>query len=84
MTGLWEGKLNDMTVYINFDNNTKHDQFWTTELDSVHRYYIDVITQTRAYNYYNLYVMQELVYYNKPIDLSFLRNWSIKGHPMLK
>ena len=83
MTGLQEGKLNDMTVYIDFDNNTKHDRFWTTELDSVHRYYIDLITQTGAYNYYNLYVMQELTYYNEPINLSFLRNWSTEGHPLI-
>ena len=83
MTGLREGKLDDMTVYIDFDNNAKHDRFWTTELDSVHRYYIDLITQTGAYNYYNLYVMQELTYYNEPINLSFLRNWSTEGHPLI-
>ena len=81
MTGLWEGKLNNMTVYIDFDDDTKHNRFWTIELDSVHQYYIDLITQTRAYNYYNLYIMQELMYYNEPINLSFLGNWSTEGHP---
>ena len=45
--------------------------------------YIDLITQTGAYNYYNLYVMQELAYYNEPINLSFLGNWSTEGRPLI-
>ena len=83
MTGLREGKLDDITIYIDFDDNAKHDQFWTIELDSVCQYYIDLITQTGAYNYYNLYIMQELMYYNKLIDLSFLGNWSTEGCPLI-
>ena len=81
MTGLQEGKLDDIPIYFNFDNDAKHNQFWITELDSVCRYYIKLITQTRVYNYYNLYVMQELVYNNEPVDLSLLGNWSTEGHP---
>ena len=46
-------------------------------------HYINLITQTGAYNYYNLYVMQELAYYNEPIDLSFLGNWSPEGCPLI-
>ena len=72
MTGLREGMIDDIPIYFNFSDDAKHDQFWTTELESVRRYYTELITQTGVYNYYNLYVMQELAYYNEPIDLSLL------------
>jgi hypothetical protein len=83
MTGLRDGKLDDKLIYFDFDDDAKHDQFWTTELDSVRRYFIELITQTGVYNYYNLYVMQELAYDNDPIDLSLLGNWSAEGRPPL-
>ena len=83
MTGSWEGKLDDIPIYFNFNNGAKHDQFWITELDSVCQYYIELITQTGVYKYYNLYIMQELAYYNKLIDLSLLGNWSTEGHPSI-
>ena len=53
------------------------------ELDSVRQYNIELITQTGVYNYYNLYVMQELAYGNEPIDLSLLEIWSAEGRPPL-
>ena len=83
MTGLWEGKLDKVPIYFDFNDGSKHDQFWITELDSVRRYYIELITQTGVYKYYYLYIMQELVYYNEPIDLSLLGKWSNEGHPSI-
>jgi len=35
MTGLIDGKLGDKPIYINFDNQAKHDSYWEAELDSV-------------------------------------------------
>ena len=83
MTGLREGKLDNIPIYFDFNDGAKHDQFWNTELDSVRRYYIELTTQTGVYKYYNLYVMQELAYYNEPVDLSLLGNWSTEGHPSI-
>ena len=51
MTSFRDGKLDDKLIYFNLDNDAKHDQFWTTELDSVRQYCIELITQTRVYNY---------------------------------
>ena len=81
MTGLREGKLDDIPIYFDFNDDAKHNQFWITELDSVRQYYIKLITQTGVYNYYNLHVMQELTYYNELINLSLLGNWSTEGCP---
>ena len=83
MTGLRDGKLDDKLIYFDLDDDAKHDRFWTTELDSVRQYNIELITQTGVYNYYNLYVMQELAYGNELIDLSLLEIWSAEGRPPL-
>ena len=81
MTGIHQGKLDDITIFFDFDEHAKHDKFWTTELESVRQYYIELITQMGVYHYYNSYVMQDLAYNNKPLDLPLITNWKIEGRP---
>ena len=76
MTGLADGKLHQIPIYFDFDEHAEHDKFWSTELDSVRNYYIELISYTGAYHFYNQYVMQDLAYDNKPLDLSITQNWS--------
>ncbi len=68
MTSLQDGKLDDKTIYFDFNNNAKHNPFWETEFTSVHHYYIDLIAQTRVFHHYNPTVLQELAYYNDPLN----------------
>jgi len=35
---LSKGQLGNKTVYLSFDNDTNHDDVWTTELKSVQSY----------------------------------------------
>jgi len=35
MTGLIDGKLGDKSIYINFNNQAKHNSHWEAELSSV-------------------------------------------------
>ena len=81
MTGLKEGKLDELSVYFDFDDDTKHDQFWQKELDSVHRYYIELITTFGIFHTYNGYVFQELAYNNEPLQLNNLANWEVEERP---
>jgi len=81
MTGLKEGKLDELSVYFDFDDNAKHDQFWQKELDSVHRYYIKLITTFGVFHTYNGYVIQELAYNNEPLQLNNLANWEVEECP---
>jgi hypothetical protein len=82
MAGLRDGKLDDITLYFDFDDDAKHDQFWNTELDTVRRYYIELITRTGAFHCYNQYVMQELAYDNDPLHLPLTYCWETDGHPL--
>jgi hypothetical protein len=75
MTSLCDGRLDDITTYIDFDDNATHDKFWTTELESVRQYYIEFISCTGAVHYYNPYIMQELAYYNEPLDILLISDW---------
>ena len=81
MTGIHLGKLNDVTIYFNFDEQAKHDKFWTTELESVRKYYIELITHTGAFYYYNPFVVQDLAYYNKPLELPIKNHWENRDRP---
>jgi hypothetical protein len=81
MTSLRDGKLGNDDIYIDFSDDSQHDRFWSEELQSVRRYYIDLIAQLGAFHTYNQYVMQELTYFNEPIDLSELGRWSEECHP---
>lgn len=82
MTGIKEGKLDDkISVYFDFDSDAKHDQFWTTEIHSVRQYFIELITQTGAYLYYNHYVAQELAHDNKPLELPLKHDWKSGERP---
>jgi hypothetical protein len=82
MAGLRDGKLDDITIYFDFDNDAKHDPFWLAELNTVRRYYVELITRTGAFHCYNDYVMQELAYDNKPLHLPLTYNWENEGHPI--
>ncbi len=78
MTGLQDSKLDDKTIYFDFDYDTKHDPFWETEFASICHYYIDLIAQTRVFHHYNPTVLQELAYYNDPLELPFKPNWDLQ------
>ena len=60
MTGLIDGKLGDKPIYINFDNQAKHDSHWETELSSVRSYMTKLVNANRAYVHYNPLVIQDL------------------------
>ena len=75
------GKLDEITIFFDFDEQAKHDKFWITELESVCQYYIELITHTGVYHYYNPYVMQDLAYNNKPLDLPLITDWEIEERP---
>jgi len=81
MTGLKEGKLDELSVYFDFDKDAKHDSFWQKELDSVRRYYIELITTFGVFHTYNGYVIQELAYNNEPLQLNNLANWEVEERP---
>jgi len=81
MTGLQDSKLDDKTIYFDFDYDTKHDPFWETEFASICHYYIDLIAQTRVFHHYNPTVLQELAYYNDPLELPFKPNWDLQTWP---
>jgi len=81
MAGLQDGKLDDITLYFDFDDDAKHDQLWDTELDTVRHYYVELITHTGAFHCYNQYIMQELTYDNKPLHLPLTYSWETNGHP---
>ena len=81
MTGIHMGKLNNINIYFNFNEQAKHDKFWNTGLESVHQYYINLISQTGAFHYYNPYVMQDLTYHNKPLNLPLYTNWDKEECP---
>ena len=57
MTSLHSRKLDDIPIYFNFEDDAKHDKFWETELSSIQQYYIELITRSGAYNFYNQYVI---------------------------
>ena len=75
------GKLNNINIYFDFDEQAKHNKFWNAELETVCQYYINLISQTSAFHYYNPYVMQDLAYHNKPLDLPLYTNWDKEEHP---
>ncbi len=81
MHGLTEGKLDDRPIYLDFDDNAKHDKFWDTELNTVHQYYVELISLTSVFHYYNQYVMQDLTYNNEPLHLPLTYNWETQGQP---
>jgi hypothetical protein len=81
MTGLKEGKLDKKPIYIDFGDNAKHDQFWQTEFDSVHQYYIELITQMGTFHSFNQYVVQDLAYNNEPLDIDLNTNWEMEDRP---
>lgn len=81
MTSLHGGKLDDIPIYFDFEDDAKHDQFWNTELSSIRQYYIELITRSGAYNFYNQFVIQELANFNEPLELSQLGDWDVEGRP---
>ena len=81
MHGLTEGKLDDRPIYLDFDNDAKHDKFWGTELNTVRQYYVELISRTGVFHYYNQYVMQDLAYNNEPLHLPLTYNWETQGRP---
>ena len=44
MTSLRNGKLDDIHIYFNFEDDAVHDNFWSTEMAAIHQYYIELIT----------------------------------------
>ena len=81
MEGLRTGKLDELSVFFDFDDQAKHCQFWKTELDSVRQYYVELVTQTGSFYQYNPQVMQELAYNNEPLDLPTSVNWEREERP---
>jgi hypothetical protein len=82
MTGIKEGKLDDkLLIYFDFDDDAKHDDFWSTELHTVRQYFIELITHTGAYHYYNHYVAQDLAYDNHPLELPLQHQWDSGERP---
>ena len=81
MTSLRDGKLDNIHIYFNFEDDAVHDNFWNTEIAAIRQYYIELITRSGAYNFYNLYVIQELVYLNEPLELDNIGDWSVEGRP---
>jgi hypothetical protein len=49
MTCLSKYKPDDISTFIDFDDDAAHDQFWTTELDAIHSCYIELISHTGAF-----------------------------------
>ena len=81
MTGICQGKLSNIAVYFDFDDDAKHDRFWTIELESVRQYFIELVTSTGAFHHYNPLVTEELAYHNEPLDLSLAHDWDTEGRP---
>ena len=79
MTGLIDGKLGDKPIYINFDNQAKHDSHWEAELDSVRSYMTKLVTANRAYVHYNPLVIQDLAT-SQPLITNPWDEWKI-NHP---
>ena len=79
MTGLIDGKLGNKPIYINFDNQAKHDPYWETELDSVRSYMTELVTANRAYVHYNPLVIQDLAT-SQPLITNPWDEWKI-NHP---
>jgi len=79
MTGLIDGKLGDKPIYINFDNQAKHNSHWETELSSVWSYMTKLVTANRAYVHYNPLVIQDLAT-SQPLITNPWNEWKI-NHP---
>ena len=82
MTSLKDGKLDNRTIYLDFDDEAKHNRFWETELASVRQYFIELVSQTGAFYHYNPAVYQELAYHNAPLELPFRPSWDSGTRPM--
>ena len=79
MTGLIDGKLGDKPIYINFNNQAKHNSHWEAELSSVQSYMTKLVTTNRAYVHYNPLVIQDLAT-SQPLITNPWDKWKI-NHP---
>ena len=69
MTGLKDGRFDPLNIYLDFDEDAQHDQFWNTELDSVRRFYIELVTSLGSFHFFNNTVIQDLAYFNEPHNI---------------
>ena len=78
---LSESELNGTPTFIKSDIGATQYQLCITELDSVHPYYIELISHTGTFHYYSLYIIQEVVYCNEPVSILHLlqtgRMWNV-------
>jgi hypothetical protein len=81
MFALKEGKLGNNPIYVNFEDDAKHDEFWTTELSQLREYCVRLVDETRAYENYNPHIIQELSYYNQPDKRSPFPDWTDGKRP---
>jgi len=53
MYALSKGQLRNKTIYLNFNNNAKHDEFWISELKSMWSYVTELALHNGVYTQYN-------------------------------
>jgi len=53
---LSKGQLGNKTLYLDFDNNTKHDKFWISELKSMQSYITELALHNGMYTQYNPFI----------------------------
>ena len=81
ITRLREGKIGPKTIHLDFDNAAEPRRSPNTELDTVCQYYVELVSQTGAYRFYNHYVLQELAHNNEPLQLPVTYDWNTNGRP---
>jgi len=81
MYALSKGQFGNKTIYLNFSNDTKHNEFWISELKSVQSYITELALHNGMYTQYNPFVYQELAYLNAVLKQNPYPNWNKETHP---
>lgn len=77
-TALSDNKLGNKPIYISFEENAVHDEFWSNNIDAVRHYLIQIITNSRAYATYEPAVIRDLAT-TEPLQNSF--DWENNPRP---
>jgi len=80
MTALQNSKLGTKPIYIDFNSDTKHDEYWSDEMASVRHYMVELATQYGSYRSYNPLIIEELAS-TSPLELSDYYDWSSEERP---
>ena len=81
MYALSKGQLGNKTIYLDLNNNAKHDEFWISELESVQSYVTELTLHNGVYTQYNPFIYQELAYLNAPLKQTPYLNWNKETCP---